>query len=133
MLDLRNRSRYLLVCDDSAMELHRGRRFPLPFGHEVVGGEAYRPVKIPTGTDCRSRVFTSLAEAEQALLAFVLGRVRAELNSHQFDLHSQGSVAFQQTAQRIHRLLFDTPAPDAGADSDNASVRGNSPRAAHAR
>ncbi|HWV09991.1 MAG TPA: ABC transporter ATP-binding protein, partial [Pseudomonas sp.] len=35
------------------------------------------------------------------------GRVRAEINSHQFDLHSLGGVAFQQTAQRIHRLLFD--------------------------
>ncbi|CAD5109487.1 ABC transporter ATP-binding protein [Zestomonas carbonaria] len=37
------------------------------------------------------------------------GRVRAEINSHQFDLHSLGGVAFQQTAQRIHRLLFDEP------------------------
>ncbi|MCC6073960.1 ABC transporter ATP-binding protein [Pseudomonas sp. GCM10022188] len=35
------------------------------------------------------------------------GRVRAEVHSHQFDLHSLGGVAFQQTAQRIHRLLFD--------------------------
>ncbi|MDH4554132.1 ABC transporter ATP-binding protein [Pseudomonas sp. BN417] len=35
------------------------------------------------------------------------GRVRAEINSHQFDLHSLGGVAFQNAAQRIHRLLFD--------------------------
>lgn len=35
------------------------------------------------------------------------GRVRAEVHSHQFGLHSLGGVAFQQTAQRIHRLLFD--------------------------
>lgn len=35
------------------------------------------------------------------------GRVRAEVGSHQFDLHSLGGAAFQQTAQRIHRLLFD--------------------------
>ncbi|MCF6781094.1 ABC transporter ATP-binding protein [Stutzerimonas stutzeri] len=35
------------------------------------------------------------------------GRVRAEINSHQYDLHSLGGVGFQQTAQRIHRLLFD--------------------------
>jgi NitT/TauT family transport system ATP-binding protein len=33
--------------------------------------------------------------------------VRAEVGSHQFDLHSLGGSAFQQTAQRIHRLLFD--------------------------
>ena len=39
------------------------------------------------------------------------GRVRAELNSHQFDLGSLGSDAFQAQAQRIHHLLFDdTPA-----------------------
>ena len=35
------------------------------------------------------------------------GRVRAEVGSHQFDLHSLGGTAFQQTAQRIHRLLFE--------------------------
>ena len=35
------------------------------------------------------------------------GRVRAEINSHQYDLASLGGVGFQQTAQRIHRLLFD--------------------------
>ena len=64
------------------------------------------------------------------------GRVRAELNSHQFDLHSQGSAAFQQTAQRIHRLLFDTPSPDAGADATGADIADTAdiaPRAAQAR
>ncbi|KAF1044895.1 MAG: Bicarbonate transport ATP-binding protein CmpD [Herbaspirillum frisingense] len=35
------------------------------------------------------------------------GRVRAEINSHQYDLTSLGGAGFQQTAQRIHRLLFD--------------------------
>jgi NitT/TauT family transport system ATP-binding protein len=35
------------------------------------------------------------------------GRVRAELNAHQYDMHSAGSPAFQASAQRIHQLLFD--------------------------
>jgi NitT/TauT family transport system ATP-binding protein len=35
------------------------------------------------------------------------GRVRAELNSHQFGLRDQGSREFQATAQRIHHLLFE--------------------------
>ena len=34
------------------------------------------------------------------------GRVRAEINSHQFGLHSAGSAEFQAAGQRIHRLLF---------------------------
>ena len=34
------------------------------------------------------------------------GRVRAELNSHQFGLHSAGSVEFQAATGKIHRLLF---------------------------
>jgi len=34
------------------------------------------------------------------------GRVRAEINSHQFGLASSGSPEFQAAAQRIHRLLF---------------------------
>lgn len=42
-----------------------------------------------------------------AILSPHPGRVRAEVNSHQFDLSSQGSEAFQATAQRIHRLLFE--------------------------
>ena len=36
------------------------------------------------------------------------GRVRAELNAHQFGLHSLGSAEFQAQARRIHGLLFDT-------------------------
>lgn len=42
------------------------------------------------------------------------GRVRAELNAHDFGLHSAGSPAFQAQAQRIHGLLFDDAIP-AGA------------------
>jgi NitT/TauT family transport system ATP-binding protein len=34
------------------------------------------------------------------------GRVRAEINSHQFGLHSAGGAEFQATASRIHGLLF---------------------------
>jgi NitT/TauT family transport system ATP-binding protein len=34
------------------------------------------------------------------------GRVRAEINSHEFDMRSHGGAAFQAAAQRIHRLLF---------------------------
>lgn len=36
------------------------------------------------------------------------GRVRAEINCHQFAMEDQGSEAFQATAQRIHHLLFPT-------------------------
>ena len=52
------------------------------------------------------------------------GRVRAELNSHQFSLASQGGAEFQAAAQRIHQMLFDEPAGGAGAPAA---------RAAHAR
>jgi len=53
-----------------------------------------------------------------ALLSPHPGRLRAEINSHQFDLQSQGGAAFQATAQRIHRLLFDEqPAPEAGVEA----------------
>jgi len=43
------------------------------------------------------------------------GRVRAELNSHQFDLASGGSAEFQAAAQRIHDLLFGVDAPAAAS------------------
>jgi NitT/TauT family transport system ATP-binding protein len=45
------------------------------------------------------------------------GRVRAEINSHQYDLQSLGGLAFQQTAQRIHRLLFNEDETGAAPDS----------------
>ena len=38
------------------------------------------------------------------------GRVRAELNSHQYSLASQGSADVQAAAQRIHQMLFEQPA-----------------------
>jgi NitT/TauT family transport system ATP-binding protein len=44
------------------------------------------------------------------------GRVRAEINSHQFGLASSGSPEFQATAQRIHRLLFGETAQTEHAD-----------------
>ena len=46
------------------------------------------------------------------------GRVRAELNSHHFGLHSAGSAQFQAASSRIHGLLFDedaTAAPQAAS------------------
>jgi NitT/TauT family transport system ATP-binding protein len=39
------------------------------------------------------------------------GRLRAELNAHEFDFDSSGSAAFQAATQRIHGLLFDGAAP----------------------
>lgn len=42
-----------------------------------------------------------------AILSPHPGRLRAEINSHAFGLHSLGSKDFQDTAQRIHGLLFD--------------------------
>ncbi|CAM3993436.1 ABC transporter ATP-binding protein [Bordetella tumulicola] len=48
------------------------------------------------------------------------GRVRAELNAHQFNLRSQGSAAFQSATRRIHDLLFDAPSHQ---DSDQETQR----------
>ena len=50
------------------------------------------------------------------------GRVRAEIHSHQYDLHSLGGVAFQASARRIHRLLFDE-APEAERELGFADIR----------
>ncbi|NDL65250.1 ABC transporter ATP-binding protein [Acerihabitans arboris] len=38
------------------------------------------------------------------------GRVRAEINSHQFGINDVGGGDFQHTAQRIHDVLFSDPA-----------------------
>jgi NitT/TauT family transport system ATP-binding protein len=37
------------------------------------------------------------------------GRVRAELNAHQFGLHSPGGAEFQAAVQKIHHMLFEAP------------------------
>ncbi|WP_250956864.1 ABC transporter ATP-binding protein [Rhizobium sp. CG5] len=42
-----------------------------------------------------------------ALLSPHPGRMRAEINSHEWDLKSGGSPQFQAAANRIHRLLFE--------------------------
>ncbi|NBF12314.1 ABC transporter ATP-binding protein [Pseudomonas sp. Fl4BN1] len=52
------------------------------------------------------------------------GRVRAEVHSHQYDLQSLGGVAFQQTARRIHHLLFDEgQSPETATELDFADIR----------
>jgi NitT/TauT family transport system ATP-binding protein len=52
------------------------------------------------------------------------GRVRAEVHSHQYDLHSSGGVAFQESARRIHRLLFDEgQPPETERDHDFNDIR----------
>jgi len=48
------------------------------------------------------------------------GRVRAELNSHQFDLGSAGSADFQAANERIHRLLFGDAVPTPATVSTSA-------------
>ena len=50
------------------------------------------------------------------------GRVRAEIHSHQYDLHSLGGAQFQASARRIHRLLFDE-APEAERELGFADIR----------
>jgi NitT/TauT family transport system ATP-binding protein len=42
-----------------------------------------------------------------ALLSPHPGRMRAEINSHDFTLDSLGGAEFQSTAQRIHNMLFE--------------------------
>jgi NitT/TauT family transport system ATP-binding protein len=58
------------------------------------------------------------------------GRVRAEINSHQFGLASSGSPEFQAASQRIHRLLFgavEQGADAAGANAAGANAAGDEP------
>ncbi len=51
------------------------------------------------------------------------GRVRAELNSHQFSLASAGSHEFQAATQRIHALLFGADADAPAAQPQPAQVQ----------
>jgi NitT/TauT family transport system ATP-binding protein len=45
------------------------------------------------------------------------GRVRAEINSHQFDLQSAGTPAFQAASNRIHDMLFAGGSSKPGAEA----------------
>ena len=57
------------------------------------------------------------------------GRVRAELNSHQFGLHSAGGEQFQAATARIHGLLFgatQSHAPPPGAAAAAPAPRSQS-------
>jgi NitT/TauT family transport system ATP-binding protein len=51
------------------------------------------------------------------------GQVRAELNSHQFDLVSAGSAEFQAATQRIHGLLFGDAVPTTVATATVATAK----------
>ncbi|WP_373989205.1 ABC transporter ATP-binding protein [Duganella sp. BuS-21] len=56
------------------------------------------------------------------------GQVRAELNSHQFDLASAGGAEFQAATQRIHGLLF----PDAATATITVALAHARAHARHA-
>jgi hypothetical protein len=105
VLDLRNRDRYLLVCKAQKVELHKGRTFPWPFGHEVIGGPEYRPIEIPAEADCRDRVFHSQEEAELAFLDYLLSQVRDALaNPGTADLNkARAKVRQALLISRTHR------------------------------
>ena len=53
-----------------------------------------------------------------AILSPHPGRLRAEINAHDFGLASSGSAAFQAAHRRIHRLLFDEEVGAIKNDSD---------------
>ncbi|WP_110971711.1 ABC transporter ATP-binding protein [Pseudomonas huaxiensis] len=55
------------------------------------------------------------------------GRVRAEIHSHQYDLHSLGGTDFQASARRIHNLLFE----DGQAPADEVDLGFNDIRIAY--
>lgn len=57
-----------------------------------------------------------------AILSPHPGRLRAEVNCHQFGLHSLGGASFQATARRVHGLLFDEPADGAAPGSVEADA-----------
>ncbi|MFT4132819.1 ABC transporter ATP-binding protein [Labrys sp. (in: a-proteobacteria)] len=60
-----------------------------------------------------------------ALLSPRPGRVRAEINSHEWDLTSSGGTAFQAASQHIHRLLFEEEAKEPeGAVEARIGMRG---------
>ena len=77
-----------------------------------------------------------------AILSPHPGRLRAEINSHAYGLHSLGGSAFQATARRIHGLLFEgqsatavepaaTPVPGSVEADAVALARGPRPVAGH--
>lgn len=79
VVDLRNRDRFLMVCQGKTLELHQGQRLPWPFGHEQVGGVAYQPVTLSSAAECRAQVFHGRLDAERGLLEFLIAQVKATL------------------------------------------------------
>ncbi|MFT4243777.1 MAG: ABC transporter ATP-binding protein [Acidovorax sp.] len=57
-----------------------------------------------------------------AILSPHPGRLRAEVNCHQYGLDSLGGAGFQATARRVHGLLFDEPVDGAAPGSVEADA-----------
>lgn len=81
LLDLRNRDRFLVVCEAGRASVHQGRRLPWPVGHRPVGGPNLLPVPLAAGESCYSRSYGSQVEAEAAFLSLLLRQVRTRLES----------------------------------------------------
>lgn len=77
--DIRNQSRFVLVCQGNKVELQQGRRFPWPFGLEPLGGPEYKPIAISAEADCRNRTFETESDAARGFLDTLVGQVRSAL------------------------------------------------------
>lgn len=99
VFDLRNRNRYMLVCKANKVELHKGRTFPWPFGHESIGGPEFKPIAIPAEADCRRRVYQSREEAELGFLDFILSQARTALSN-------PGTVSLKQARNQVLQAML---------------------------
>jgi hypothetical protein len=99
VFDLRNRNRFIIVCEAHKVELHQGRRLPWPFGREAVGGPEYKPIAIPAEADCRHQVFGGEEEAARAFLELLLNQVRNALVN-------PGASNLREARQQLQQALL---------------------------
>jgi hypothetical protein len=84
LLGRANAQRYFITCTTDQVRAERGRAFP-PWGSQLMGGNAYKPIALPANAECKPQETQDLAELEHWYLDVLLERASATLTAPVLD------------------------------------------------
>lgn len=84
LLGRANSQRYLITCTADHVRAERGRAFP-PWGSQLMGGNAYKPIPLPASAECKPQETQDVAELDHWYLDLLVERASATLTAPALD------------------------------------------------
>jgi hypothetical protein len=80
LLGRANSQRYLITCTSDQVRAERGRAFP-PWGSQLMGGNAYKPIAVPANAECKPQETQDIAELDHWYLDVLVAQASATLTA----------------------------------------------------